>query len=171
MSTSISSYENSKLLYSSGGRSIKKSETKVYKNSVTQDVNLTVFTLSALTATKVLDIETDLMESQANVEDEEIEGSSDESLISDANLLLSQIQKNGPTSEEGSFAFLRLCLKLEQIDDLKTYEKLLSRYKTKKIFKYFVEASSVIHKIEFLNLILSHLSKLKNKMFLGKCIF
>lgn len=167
MITSIFTYENSKLLYSHRGRSIEKFESKIYQNSVTPYVNVTVLTLSSLTATKLLDNETDI--SRVNVEDEEIEEeSSDESVITDLDLLLTQIQRNGPTSEKGSIAFLRLCLKVEQIEDLKTYEKLISRYKTKKIFKYFVEAASVIHKTEFLNRILSHLSKLKNKMFLGK---
>ena len=167
MTTSIFTYENSKLLYSHRGRSIQKFESKFYQNRLTPDVNVTVLTLSSLNATKVLDNETDI--SRVNVEDEEVEEeSSDKSVFTDLDLLLSQIHRNGPTSENGSIAFLKLCLKVEQIEDIKTFEKLISRYKTKKIFKFFVEATSVIHKTEFLNRILSHLSKLKNKMFLGK---
>ena len=169
MTTSISTYEKTKLLYSSGGRSIEKLESKIYNNSVRPDVSIIVTTFSALTATQVLDNETEI--SRLNAEDDRIEDSSDESWITDTNLLLSQIQKNGPTSENGSIAFLRLCQKLEQIDDLNIYEKLFSKYKTKKIFKYFVEASSVIHKKEIFDLIFANLSKLKNKMFLGKCLF
>ena len=169
MTTGISTNEKTKLLYGSGGRSIEKLESKVYHNSVRPDVSIIVTTFSALTATQVLDNETDI--SRVNAEDNEIEESSDESWITDTNLLLSQIQRNGPTSEDGSIAFLRLCLQLEQIKDLNIYEKLFSKYKTKKIFRFFVEASSVIHKTEIFDLILSNLSKLKNKMFLGKCLF
>ena len=118
-------------------------------------------------------LDTDITDiTQLNVEDDEPDNNrtSDESLISETNKLLALIQQSGPTSENGSLAFLSLCLQLEQIDDLNIYEKLLSKYKTKKIFKYFVEASAVVHKRQFFNLILSHLTKLKNKWFLGKCI-
>ena len=167
MTTRIYTHVKASLLYSAGGRSIETLESKVYQSSVTPDVNITVTSLSALTATKILDNDTDDVP-QVKLEDEadDDEETSDESLITDTTQLLSQIQKNGPTSEVGSIAFLRLCLKLEQIG-LITYEKLISKYKTKKIFKYFVEASSVIHKVEFLDLILSHLSRLKNKKLLG----
>ena len=158
MTTSISTNEKTKLLYGSGGRSIEKLESKVYHNSVRPDLSIIVTTFSALTATQVLDNETEV--STVNAEDNEIEESSDESWITDTNLLLSQIQRNGPTSENGSIAFLRLCLKLTQINDLIIYEKLFSKYKTKKIFRFFVEASSVIHKKEIFDLILSNFPRL-----------
>ena len=146
--------------YSGSGRSISRAESRAHSSSFSPSVAVSVSTQSSLAASDTLPEVPSL-------------GRHGEDAVGEANAemevykLLVAVQKSGATSVNGSIAFSKLCLALENTDRT-SYEKMLAKYKTKKVLKYFVEASAATRSEHIFPAIVPFLSKLKDKSLLEK---
>ena len=150
--------------YSGSGRSISRAESRTHSSSFSPSVAVSVSTQSALAASDTLPA---VLSLGRHGEDAVGEAEEAEAAEKEVYKLLVAVQKSGATSVNGSIAFSKLCLALENTDRT-SYEKMLAKYKTKKVLKYFVEASAATRSEHIFPAIVPFLSKLKNKSLLEK---
>ena len=78
---------------------------------------------------------------------------------------LETVEKNGISSMEGTEAFVHLVLLLKSVNT-DVVDELFLKYKSKKVFKFLVDALASVKKENIFFNTVEHLSKSKNKIFL-----
>ena len=130
-------------MYQDIGRSIKHKTLNKYFSKLFENIGLCISTISKLDFIEILPVENENVE---NVPDEK-HVNTETDLISFDDLTrkiqsnFEDIQKNGPTSIKGSLAFTRMCQHLLKVDS-RSHLLLMEKFKSKKVFKYLVEASA-----------------------------
>ena len=157
-----------KMTYRQQGRNIERSEKRIIasKTPFERNIGVTVASLSNLDFVEILDKNAQVFEIGTMSDDNDGHESDEEANKSEIHQCLVKVQKEGPTSSDGSSAMTKLISNLEIIK-LSTFETLLQKYKSKKVFKYFVEACSAVQNLEIFSNIVPFLSKLKQKTLLG----
>ena len=98
---------------------------------------------------------------------EEQDDKDSEELIIEVQRLLVKIQKSKAVSAEGTSAFLSLVALLSSITETHA-DALISKFKSKKVFKHLVDAAAGSGNIHLHRSLFKVLSKLKSKELSGK---